>query len=323
MTIPTKISLRTAAAYLLYLLLALSSAATILGFAGRLWWMFDIVSHFRVQYGLVLIICVIVALLLRQKRITVLAMVFAAANLSLILPLYLPQPEHQLEQLEVIRTIVANVHTANHDYDSMSSLIKKERPDLVVLIEVNQRWMDALNDIEDLYPYIEAFPQENNFGIAVMSMIPLDESVITKIGDSLFPSVIARMTIEGRQLTVIGTHPYPPVGPGFTNVRNQQLAAVAAFAAAQSGEVILMGDMNLSSWSPYFMGMIRRGNLHDSRKGFGVQPSWHARMPGFLRIPLDHILVSDGIQVHDRRLGLYIGSDHLPVIMDFSLSNAE
>jgi endonuclease/exonuclease/phosphatase (EEP) superfamily protein YafD len=39
-----------------------------------------------------------------------------------------------------------------------------------------------------------------------------------------------------------------------------------------------------------------------------------------LRIPIDHCLVSPSVAIVDRRVGPPVGSDHLPVFVDFAIS---
>jgi endonuclease/exonuclease/phosphatase (EEP) superfamily protein YafD len=41
-----------------------------------------------------------------------------------------------------------------------------------------------------------------------------------------------------------------------------------------------------------------------------------------LRIPIDHVLHTPGISIQTRRLGMSTGSDHLPVIVEFSPTSA-
>jgi endonuclease/exonuclease/phosphatase (EEP) superfamily protein YafD len=53
-------------------------------------------------------------------------------------------------------------------------------------------------------------------------------------------------------------------------------------------------------------------------KGFGHQPSWPTGQ-FFLRIPLDHVLHAPEIMIHNRMVLQDVGSDHFPVIIDFSL----
>jgi endonuclease/exonuclease/phosphatase (EEP) superfamily protein YafD len=83
--------------------------------------------------------------------------------------------------------------------------------------------------------------------------------------------------------------------------------------------VIVAGDFNATPFSPIFRKVIKISGLKDSREGFGWQPSWPTYVP-LLWLPIDHILVSSEIQVHNRATGSFIGSDHYPVFADLSIN---
>jgi endonuclease/exonuclease/phosphatase (EEP) superfamily protein YafD len=129
---------------------------------------------------------------------------------------------------------------------------------------------------------------------------------------------VARLALAGQPLTVIGTHPPPPRRRKLTYQRDRQLKEIAAYIASHPGPTLLLGDLNITSWSPSFQEMLRLGKLRDSRQGWGLQPSWPVDQP-LLRVPIDHLLVTEGLAVHCRRLGPFTGSDHYPVIMEFSV----
>ena len=69
--------------------------------------------------------------------------------------------------------------------------------------------------------------------------------------------------------------------------------------------------------SHHFRLLLRRTGLRDSARGRGVQPTWPAGSP-LLAIPLDHCLHSPDIAILQRRIGGDVGSDHYPVIVDFT-----
>jgi len=77
--------------------------------------------------------------------------------------------------------------------------------------------------------------------------------------------------------------------------------------------------MNGTPWSPFFKDFLLSSGLRDSREGFRLQPTWPTWFPPAW-IPIDHALVSSSVVVHDRRVGPNVGSDHYPVIIDFSIS---
>jgi endonuclease/exonuclease/phosphatase (EEP) superfamily protein YafD len=90
---------------------------------------------------------------------------------------------------------------------------------------------------------------------------------------------------------------------------------VAQAARERYGPTLVLGDLNVTPWSPHFRALLREGRLADSARGFGWQASWPAySLP--LRIAIDHCLVSAEFTVLRRRLGPHVGSDHLPVFVE-------
>ncbi len=81
---------------------------------------------------------------------------------------------------------------------------------------------------------------------------------------------------------------------------------------------MVLGDLNVTPWSPFFRDLLREGALRNARKGYGLRPTWPTMLPPLL-IPVDHCLVSSGVTVHDCRAGRNVGSDHYPLVVDFSL----
>jgi endonuclease/exonuclease/phosphatase (EEP) superfamily protein YafD len=80
-----------------------------------------------------------------------------------------------------------------------------------------------------------------------------------------------------------------------------------------------VGDLNTTPWGHAFRALVLDSGLRDSSRGFGFQWSWPASFWP-LGIPIDHALVSDGVNVLDRRMGPSIGSDHLPLVVDIQLT---
>jgi len=306
---------------LLLYITGLTCLATAAGFLARSWWVFELFSHFRVQYFVVLAGCGIIFLVRKKHREVVLAIAFAVVNYSVV-GNYHVEPSAQASlaagEERILRALMVNVNQGNQAYERFEQFVRSTDPDLLVLIEVNRDWMSSLRPLLEHYPYTTSKPNGTG-GIALLSRIPFDNATIEIIGGVGLPSVIARFTIDGQKLTLIGTHPSPPTSRDRAKSRNHQLAELARFISEREEPIILLGDLNVTPWSPYFTEFLRSTGLRDSREGFGVQPSWPTRFPP-VWIPIDHALVSSNVVVHDRRVGPYIGSDHYPVILDFALS---
>jgi endonuclease/exonuclease/phosphatase (EEP) superfamily protein YafD len=298
------------------LTLALFSAS-LAGFLGNWWWIFDLLGHFRVQYLIVFIILMLIYGLGVRRIISAVAAGFVLLNLVLVLPLYVrPRPAHAAGTEQ--RILLANVLTQNRDRQRLSAWIDETSPDYIALLEVDETWLDDLDLTARGYPYAVTQPRGDNFGVALYSRLPLENSEITNFGSYGVPSIISRLKVGETPLTFIVTHPIPPKRARFHHLRNAHMDEIARYASRLDGAVILVGDLNATSWSPFFRDWLAVGDLRDSRRGFGVQPTWPVDRP-LLRIPIDHALVSPGFLVHHRQVGPDIGSDHLPILLDFSL----
>jgi len=300
----------------------LACLATLVGFAGSFWWGFELATHFRVQYALALSGFALILLALRQWRWSALFGAFALSNLALIAPAFwgddsvTPTAEGQPS----LRALLANVNADNRDFERLQRLITASDPDLIVLLEATPWLLDRLRDLGQRYPHRAAEPRDDLFGIALFSRHPLVQSQIIRLGDAVGPpAIVATITADARSFALIGVHPWPPVSADLAEGRNQQLRALAARVRQSQVPLLVLGDLNLSPWSPWFTRLLADSGLRDSRRGRGIQPSWPA---GWwpLWIPIDHALFSAGIHVRHREIGPAIGSDHYPVIVDFQVS---
>lgn len=291
---------------------------TFLGFGARWWWVLELAVHFRVQYVCLMIPLVIVLLIQRQFKYALLPLFVMVINAAFIVPLYF-SPSQPAAGSTRIRAISANVYTANENYEQFIEFVKHENPDFFLVMEVNDRWMQRLHVFDEDYPFSISRPRPDNFGIAFFSRVPVTDSRIIQLADSQVPTLVVTLRIDDQPLRVIGTHPLPPVSTDYAGRRNRQIAALGDLVAETPEPLVVLGDFNMTSWSPHFQDLLGRTGLKDSRKGFGVQPTWPQQSP-WMFIPIDHALVSAEISVHNRYVGEKIGSDHRPIVIDFSVS---
>jgi endonuclease/exonuclease/phosphatase (EEP) superfamily protein YafD len=298
--------------------MAVVSLASVAGFLGDRWWRFDLFSHFRVQYFYILTFGTIVFFIGGRYSEAIVSGMFTLLNLISIIPLYIRSSSINPSG-GTYRIILANVLQTNDKYHKVGEFIQDKKPDILFLIEVNQVWVKALNSYLDIYPYSAKEIREDNYGIALYSHHKIISFEILYFSEPHAPSLVANIELDGLPLTIIGTHPPPPKSKAENDARNLQMYNISNFSADQSNHTIILGDFNMTSWSPYFQLLISNSGLRDSRSGFGVQSTWPTDKPLFL-VPIDHILISQGINVHHREVGPRVGSDHFPVIMDFSIS---
>ena len=212
------------------------------------------------------------------------------------------------EELDVM---VANVLTANRDFDRFLRVVREDPPEVLCVLETDAGWAAALETLKDEYPYRFAAPRTDNFGITVLSKRAWSEAREVTLGTT--PSVEMAFDFGGRALTVIASHPVPPKGAGNWRRRNEQLAATAARVRELGGEAVVAGDLNCPPWSPFYEDFKRAGGLHDGRRiGAGLSTTWPAGR-WWMRTPIDHVLATEGLVFNRYEVGPKTGSDHLPV----------
>ena len=292
------------------------AVATLLGFLGQLFWVFDLFSHFRVQYFQLFLVLIGISIWRKQNRRMIAFILLACLNYAFVLPFYFGKPPAAAGQ--PVRAMLMNLNASNGNTEQVLSAIKAADPDLLVLEEATLKWAQELSVLNATYPYRVEQPQSDCFGIVLLSKYPLSHTNVVEIGSAGVPSIVADVHLPDGTVSLMGTHPLPPFNGEFSNHRNNQLAALPELIREQKHPVILIGDLNVSPWSAHFARLLKESGLKNSMKGFGFQPSWPSSSR-FLRIPIDHLLHSPEILIHRRAVGGDIGSDHFPLMVDFTI----
>ena len=290
--------------------------ATLLGFAGGISWFFDLFSHFRVQYFLAVLVLGAVLFARKSFLFGTTAMIVAVANLLLLLPLFWGGTGASSSS-PTGTAMLYNVNTQTGSPAAVAELIEEIDPDLLVLEEVDSRWIEEISETTRRYPHQILEPRADNFGIGLWSKFPVTDSEVVFLGSAEVPTILATVATNQGEIQVVGTHPLPPIGSRNSKMRDEQLALLPE-TLSDTVPVLLLGDLNTTPWGHSFRALLRESGLRNSMNGFGVQTTWPTGN-WFLRIPLDHVLHSPEIQIDDRRVGSDGGSDHLPVIIQFSI----
>ncbi|HSD73271.1 MAG TPA: endonuclease/exonuclease/phosphatase family protein [Steroidobacteraceae bacterium] len=298
---------------------ALAGAATIMGFAGHLWWFFDLFSHFRPQYvagGLVLALVLARA---RKAGWAVAAFAIAAINTIPIVPLYLaPAEAAQAVPGRSLRLMAFNIFGFNHDHERVLNYLRRELPDVLVLLEVTPEWVPVVRELAAQYPHQWINAGDDATGIAMMSRERPSAAATLNLAQRGVASYLLTFGDEGAALSVLGTHLSWPLGPRASATRNRQLEGIAQLARASTHPLVVMGDLNITPFSSHFTQTLRDGGLRRCVPGVGLMPTWPARVLPFY-IQIDHCLASAGVLAWNFRTGEYLGSDHYPISVEVAV----
>jgi endonuclease/exonuclease/phosphatase (EEP) superfamily protein YafD len=299
------------------LVLAVISVAA---FFGAYWWPLDLLANFRPQIGIAMTAAGALLALGRWRKTATMVLAGAVLNLGLVGWLWVPAPIQAAATADSLRLLSFNVLASNEGYDAVMDYIAEVDADVVLLHESSLPWEQAAESSQLGYRVVKSRDDNHIFGTLVLVR---GEAKVESFGftarEPRSVEVIFTMG-SGRQVALLGIHPVAPVTGRDARLRDAQMAFAANWARDQDLPTVIAGDFNASSWSHSFRALMARGDLRDSQRGFGLQPSFPASANMALRIAIDHVLVSDDIEVTHRRLDPPLGSDHFPLVVDLLVS---
>jgi len=222
-----------------------------------------------------------------------------------------------------IKLLIANVYMKNRQAEGFLDIVNQADPDLVLVMETDQWWIDALQPVQADYSYRREYPADNTYGMALYSRYPLEDMRVDFLQNDSVPSFHTTVQLpDGRSFRFHGMHPVPPVMSKYPDNEGQKevaLIKVGRMVAQQAQPAIVTGDFNDVAWSNTSRLFQTEGELSDVRVGRGIYNSFDATST-FLRWPLDHLYVTDEFRLIElERLGKF-GSDHFPIYAELVLT---
>ena len=287
-------------------------------------WLLELTTHFRPHLATAAGLLVLCAIMTRYRAGAILAFVALAVNAVPLWPYvdisaYASSPP--LVGTERHRLLHFNMQHRHADLAGLKTMIEQERPDFVLLTEVPAAADGMIEALRGLYPHISGLPSGSLFDVVLLSRAAPRWVNIDRAAGARHPVLAADLcpSRPDRCLRIVSLHAAAPLLPGWAAVRNHQLALAAGYTRdAADGRTLLVGDLNLTPWSPYFAQLKRDGRLSDSGLGRGLVGTWRSTLP-FLGLIIDHVLTGPRVIALERRLGEDLASDHRPLIVDFAM----
>jgi len=272
---------------------------------------FDLISHFRVQYIVMLLPAFVLAMVTKRTYSVLIICVTLAIHGYVVTMSLLPRSSlgDSGDEYTELTVLNSNLLHSNKEYQEMLDLIQAVSPDIIAFQEYTHTWDTILTASLTSYPYRATYPGDDAFGIALFSKHPISgPGAISSTIGRIKPAT-AQITVDNKELTVFSVHPPPPVSSEIYALRNATMELIANDVKAVEGHVIVMGDFNATPWTAHYNHFTSKAALHNARAGFGFQPTWPSDMV-LLQIPIDHILLSKNIRSTAFASRKLVGSDH-------------
>ncbi|WP_352338112.1 endonuclease/exonuclease/phosphatase family protein [Psychrobacter sp. 16-MNA-CIBAN-0192] len=215
-----------------------------------------------------------------------------------------------------IKIMVSNVLTTNNKTQKLVDLVHKEQPDILITLESDKKWQQALSVIEPDYPYSVKVPLDNLYGMHLYSKLELIDPQVKYLIIDDIPSIHTQLRLRDDCIVwLYCLHPMPPspTEADKSTTRDAELLMVGRHIKENNQIAILAGDLNDVAWSKTTRRFQRISELLDPRIGRHFINTFHVSYP-FLRWALDHIFHSPCFTLVDMKRLPSIGSDHFPVL---------
>ena len=295
----------------------------ILGQFGRISPVLDVFSHFS-SHALAMGLCALIALLIGRHHLGVLALgavLTLAGHSALGYSGYLedqtigiggarastPVSDHNRS----LKIISLNSWHSNRTPEEIVSYLKREKADVVILIEFGPTKIKLLKRLKRDYPHQIECATRWHCSLALLSRLPFTAAKAIP-HTSTAPAIIwAQVKPQGsftRPITVVGTHIYRPSSRPRLHVL--QLLQLAKFVNQLQDPYVVAGDFNSTPWSQSYRSFLHATNLQPEGRMLPSWPVWPLPLP---QLAIDHLFASKELVVIKRGLGPKVGSDHLPI----------
>lgn len=210
------------------------------------------------------------------------------------------------------KVVLLNVNSRNTNQEKVVEYLINSSSEFIVLLEVSSSWKESLEKISAVYPFIKAIPLESNFGIAILSKFPSKNFKVYLDRENMIPILQNTFSLNEQSITISAIHPFPPIGSYATLIRDQYITGAASAVKKIRNASLVCGDFNTSPWT-YPVRKFLSKTRH--RNNYRLLSLW--TWPSFFPLLALDQCYGKGVTITHQNTGPKIGSDHLPLEIDF------
>lgn len=294
----------------------------------------DLLNHAQILLLPGCIIALVILAVLLRGQLRSVALIYGIVGLAASANVLLPEAIAATQQRPAgpadgtVTLMTHNLFGLNYEMEKVVSAIMAEDVDIIVLQEYfGEQATDLHPRLLASYPYFVRCKGGKRANLGLYSRIPFTQTQDGACPNDAYGAtrtahILATFQTEaGKSFSVITTHMDWPIP---VSRQHEQLGALSEVVHKIEGPMILAGDFNSTGWSYSLRNFVAQNgfvretlNLLTFPMSWFYLDAWRGTIP-FL--PLDHVMTRGGIIVHDIHTGRPTASDHLPVVMTFSVT---
>ena len=289
----------------------------------------EILIHFCMQFFIASLFFFVLYSALKEKKKVIASSLITIYFFSL-LALSFKAPEISTHKnFDDITILQFNANYRNENLEKTILYLKSlneqksNAPDIVLIQEATVQAKNQLNELTKDYTYVIDDAQEGPYGMLIYSKIPIEHAVQHKFDLSWNKHTVLHLKTPKNKMPFVlyELHATSPAHLAKIEQRELELKSIAEIISADKiKNVILVGDLNTTPYSPYFRTLEKISGLRNSMRGNYLWGSWPNFLPFFMRIPLDHVLVSQNMRITYRTVEMDLGSDHMPILTQIRIN---
>jgi endonuclease/exonuclease/phosphatase (EEP) superfamily protein YafD len=304
---------------LVWLGLVLGAVLTGLGWLARWCPPLDLVNNGLPALAAGCLLLLVLAFVLRDVRLIVVAGLLAAINVGFIFSgMHGAAMEAADGSKRFIRVATLNLWFDNENIDGVTAFLNETDADVAVLEEVTAEHLDTLHGgLDNRYPH-----SVGDFGIVIFSKYPIKaDGRLDRPGYPEWIRLLARwveLDVNGTTVELVGVHAARPFYPVL---QEHDVTALVQFLLTRKLPLIVAGDFNMTPWTDqlkrltYLTGLGRFNTFNFT---------WPMRWRGYPLLPvvaIDNVFVSRDFARIAIIPGPRLGSDHRPIVADIALAS--
>ena len=304
--------------------------ATVAGFFGSTWWLFDLAADYRFPLMLTLVGVAIAYGFGYGRGAAVIFLGAAVVNAVLIVPLWIAQ-QPKAATGNSIRVVAFDVEGDDQNRAEIFAWLDSVDADIVFLQGTDAGWAAAVAATGTPYRVLAGPPGEDP-GTTVLAHPAVSVTAVSVTAASVTdgePHTEIVTELDGATLTLIGVDAEIPASSDEADARLEYFAAIAARAAEVETRVAVVGNLSTTRWSHAFRVLAGDLPLRSSEDGNGYSATWSI-YPTFgltaaqhlLGLPIDHVLMSEDLTATAHTIGPDLGPNHRGVVVDLARAGA-
>lgn len=292
-----------------------ASIATVAAFFGNLWWAFDLMANFRWQLMWAALVAAIVYALAARGIATIVFIVAVVVNGFVLAPLWFgSQPNGTGE--DGTKVIAIDLYGGTDDEEGTLRWIFDSGADVVIASGVSSGRLAPV--VEDGSPYqVLAKPEfDDRSGIVVLGAA---EYAVSQTITPGFAQQIISITVPAGGGTVDLVTAWGEIAnnQSKSDALAERLEAIEDVVSGTDSPVVVIGSVGATRFASGMRSLMGSTGMRDATEGSGYLSTWPTSdlplIGGWVGIPLDVVLMTDGVTPLELVTGPELGSSHLPV----------